>query len=129
MGKFTQRLVHKNKPTGDCYEQAAQLALHLWMWNESAPLVYLVHGRPILARPPHIRYGHAWVEIPVLDLCINAATGKQMRCDKETFYRTGQIVENDCFFYTAEQTAKMLQRFGHYGPWEGPEGCPPITKE
>ncbi|GAG22686.1 unnamed protein product, partial [marine sediment metagenome] len=90
----------------------------------------LVHGMPILNRPAEHgggeRYGHAWIEIG--DHCINVATGREGRFLRDLYYRVGKIREEDCFRYTRKEAMKMMNKFGHYGPWEGPESVPPCDE-
>jgi hypothetical protein len=108
-------------PTGNCYENAATLIL-----SARSDELVLVHGRPVLQREPFCRYGHAWLE--VCDLyCIDGVTGAAI--PKPLYYALGKIRELECYRYTTAQTNRMLVEYGHYGPWEGPEGYAPVPIE
>ena len=62
------------QPMGNCYEDSARYLLYgKWKFPWAAPpieitslvnenKIFLVHGVATLSRPPHQRYGHAWIE-------------------------------------------------------------------
>lgn len=107
---------------GDCYEAAA----HLIFWGgelEHMPDVTLVHGRPILQRPPFAEFGHAWIEVG--DMCFDFSMGKRLVMRREEYYALGNIDPSKSIRYTREEARSFLLRFKHFGPWEGPEGQPP----
>jgi hypothetical protein len=122
LGKFTKRLTsrHKGREDGDCYPAAARLMRNLVAVGGPHG-VKLVHGRPRLQRPPHIRYGHAWVEIEDGAICLNAAKGRKAAILRAIYYEAGEIDEAECFYYTPMEALAMMDHFGHFGPWEGPE--------
>lgn len=105
---------------GDCYEAALRFILGLG-GTAPPPESVLVHGRPTLQRPPFIKYGHAWIEVPQFCVAINVATGYEATIPIPTYYAAGQIDPAECFRYTPEQAREMALRFEIYGPWEGPE--------
>jgi hypothetical protein len=107
---------------GRCYERSFQALLDTHSgWT-------LVHGRPTLTVDPFIEYGHAWLESPDGFWCYNAETRDVITAS--LFYDVGNIRrEPDRLFkYTKTQAATMALKFQHYGPWEGPEACPPIKR-
>jgi hypothetical protein len=106
---------------GDCFSVAGDLVLSP---GTSLPdTAVLVHGRPTLARPPHVPYAHAWVEVDgvVLDL----ANGRNIQMDRASYYAGGKIKEEECFRYSRDEALDKLLHFKHWGPWEGPEAAPP----
>jgi hypothetical protein len=82
---------------------------------EARKTLRLVHGNPILTVPPHIKHGHAWIEIG--DDIVYDAEGKH-EVPKELYYMVGQIDPKECFFYTYEEMAKKIDESDHWGPWE-----------
>ena len=104
----------KRRPgrNGDCYEAAAKLLLKL------PPEVgaVLVHGQPVLRRPPFARYGHAWVEVG--GACLDTGNGLSVALPREVYYGLGQIEAAECRRYTVEQATALLLDRKHYGPWE-----------
>jgi len=115
------------KPTGDCYRAAAIYLIDKyfleWEMNEN---LRLVHGRPTLQRPPHCKYGHAWIEI---DKSVAYDVEKDRTIPIKLFYEAGQIDPEECFYYTFEEMKQKLNQFKHYGPWEGEDACPPVSEE
>ncbi len=135
MGKFTDNMLTRGRrpqwrDDGDCYEASGRFILDMdrnpkWSGYPTEECI-LVHGRPTLQRPPYIKYGHAWIEVPKLRLALNVATGREMICSIENYYQAGQInPEDECYRYTPEEAAAMMAKFGHFGPWEGVEAVPP----
>jgi len=64
-----------------------------------------------------IRYCHAWVEFKMNDgseFCFDAESGSIVV--KSTFYTVGSVSYTR--EYTKGEVYKMMNRFGHYGPWE-----------
>jgi len=110
---------------GDCYETAANMVVDLALAGSTSAV--LVHGMPWLQRPPFGYFGHAWVEIG--ETVLDYANGRRITCSRREYYAIGKIDPDNCFQYTAEEARKMLTRYRHYGPWEGPEGVPPSTEE
>ena len=114
-------------PTGDCYSACAKFIIDKFLLERGdvGDLV-LVHGRPTLTRPPHVKYGHAWIEMMG---AVAYDVERDVAVPIALFYAAGEIDPEECFYYTAEDVRKMLLEYGHYGPWEGVEGCPPIPEE
>lgn len=123
----------ETRPRGRCYELAANTVLafgagrlaHLLIgehWAAKIPRdatnVVLVHGTPVLARPPYKRYGHAWVELHWwrTDWCVDGNFGSAM--PKDLYYRAGQIEECHVKRYTKDQATEMILKHKHYGRWE-----------
>lgn len=132
---------------GDCYEAAASflvLPAHMRhpFGTECPEGAYLVHGRPTLTRPPFKPYGHAWVETrETVEVVL--PTGERYEHEVVTvydvanrktilgmpgalYYAVGKIDPAECYRYDLADARAMLLAFGHYGPWEGPEGCGPV---
>lgn len=99
--------------TGDCYESAVTQILF-----DKGSRVVLVHGRPTLQAPPFVEYGHAWIEDG--DEVIDATNG--FRGPRWTYYMLGKIDYRNNLVYTPEQARAFIRYYGHYGPWEGPDG-------
>jgi hypothetical protein len=120
-----------NKARGDCYEAAAKLAVFRSLYGtRGLPEDFdpvLVHGRPVLQRPPFKKFGHGWVESG--GLVFDFSNGRELVMPREAYYALGRIDPADSFHYSPDEARVMLVRFGHYGPWEGPEGCPPVGEE
>ncbi|MGB0971037.1 MAG: hypothetical protein ACPGVG_08750 [Mycobacterium sp.] len=122
---------------GDCYEAA----VHFLMMP--APLRHpegaecpfdavLVHGRPTLQREPYEPFGHAWVEyehpaIPGLWIVRDVSNGRDLEMPAPFYYQLGKIDPAECFRYTRSEVHDWLESHKHYGPWEGPEGEPPVS--
>lgn len=114
----------KDKENGTCYETAANWLMDKTFFGQDDSSSFkLVHGRPTLQRPPFKKYGHAWIEINE-GFVIDTETGKGM--PKELYYSAGEIDSEECFYYSFEEARKLLLKFKHYGPWEGPEAVEPI---
>lgn len=107
---------------GDCYEAAAHLAVfHSFDKDLLLPANFepvLVHGRPVLQRPPFERFGHAWVESG--EVVFDFSNGRKLVMPRNVYYALGRIDPEDSFRYSPDEARKLLVRFGHYGPWEGP---------
>ncbi len=110
---------------GDCYEAAANALL---MPDYAGGLglpedTMLVHGRPTLARPPFEEYGHAWLELG--DVVFDLTNGRLVTGRRERYYEEGNIDSECCLKYTRQEARRRVLDYMHYGPWEGPEACPP----
>lgn len=120
----------KATPTDDAYEALGQCYAEAFKLLESLVLVYgsenlvLVHGRPTLTRPPHVQYGHAWVEAFGRQ-CSGSGPLQGRWISKEQFYRVGQIDPALNLVYTYQQAARFILSHGHWGPWEGVDAAPP----
>jgi len=122
---------------GDCYANAGRHLMDLWLANKDEGFT-LVHGRPILQAPPHIEYGHAWLEfrrpIPALSELTGRKCEMEMVLDvesgnllpKELFYMAGEIDPDKCIRYTTDEMRRWVLDTGHWGPWEGPDGVGPV---
>ena len=114
---------------GDCYAAAGKLFMDSGLGLPESPLpeelgeVVLVHGRPTLQRPPFCKYGHAWLEIGDV-ICYDAE--RKLAVPKALFYAVGNIDPDECYYYDMATFRKMVSEYGHWGPWEGPEACPPV---
>jgi hypothetical protein len=109
------------KDLGDCYREAAKYVLT----RRDEDLV-LVHGRPTLQVPPHEKYGHAWVENRETDQVIDPTA--DFEGPRFLYYTLGNIQLEDLRLYTYQETGEFILFFGHWGPWEGPEACPPLDE-
>lgn len=107
--------------TGNCYEDAAMELT--WVGNHQGWT--LVHGRPVLQRPPFIRYGHAWLENEDGTVCWDPITRTEV--PKQEYYELGQIKEEDCYQYKVKDVSYWIAMTKHWGPWEGPHGCGPLN--
>lgn len=103
------------EPKGDCFE-AALLA---FMGLADITGAVLVHGWPVLTRPPYKRFAHAWVEVG--DMVIDNANGKNVGpIPKASYYAVGNIVEDEHLHKYDRMTAyKLALKTGVYGPWTG----------
>jgi len=119
------------KELGKCYEMSGKVFMDHSM-GFGSPLrdvlsqgfqVVLVHGLPTLQVEPFIKYGHAWLEIGE-SLVYDAE--RDLVILKHLFYEGGEIDPEECFRYDFETFRKRLNRFKHWGPWDGPEGCGPV---
>jgi len=45
---------------------------------------------------------------------------------KILFYALGRIDPEECYRYTYAEARQKCVEFGHFGPWDGPHGCPPL---
>ena len=114
-------------PTGDCYKAAAYYLIDAHFSGRTrVDKLRLVHGILTLTRPPYLRFGHAWVEIN--DAVVYDAE-RDLAVPIVVFYAIGQIIPEECYIYDFEALRQKINEYGHYGPWEGPEGCPPVDKE
>ena len=106
---------------GTCYETAFHFLLAP---AEGWDGCVMIHGRPTLTRPPFIKYGHAWIELGgmVYD------TETKTIWPRRVYYHAGNIDPADNIAYTRDEAAMFAVSHQHYGPWEGPEACGPITK-
>ena len=153
------------QPMGNCYEDSARYLLYgKWKFPWAAPpieitslvnenKIFLVHGVATLSRPPHQRYGHAWIEYTIttemsfpliegdaledpdgvklefikqdvsMDYCLDLNTGKSFF--RAMYYHAGQILESECVRYNRDQALQYMIAYNHFGAWEGPFGCPP----
>jgi len=107
---------------GNCYEDAGN-ALSFGLRSAWS----LIHGRPQLRRPPWTRYGHAWLEAPDGETCWDPNTDIVM--PKLLYYALGNINEKDNFKYNRATTVKWITKTRHWGPWEGPEACAPLSEK
>lgn len=99
---------------GNCYQKVLEVLLKLdnsWV---------LVHGRPLLRRPPFCQYGHAWLECRGVVLDPECGIGM----DKEAYYALGNIDPMLCVVYGRTAALLTVLEFGHYGPWQGPDAEP-----
>jgi hypothetical protein len=120
----------KWRDDGDCYESAGKFITG-FKGDEPHTVPHdavLVHGRPTLQRPPHIKYGHAWIELTESRLAINTVTGREGVVPLAIYYEAGQIDPDECYRYTPAEARRMMLHYGHYGPWEGPEGVAPTEE-
>lgn len=105
---------------GDCYERGVGYIL-MGMGPGNA---FLVHGRPVLRRPPWMRYGHAWIEYGLTDpmnvfegTVHDPTTG--FTGPRSLYYALGNIDPRDNLYYTQRDVRMFVLHFEHYGPWEG----------
>ena len=112
-------------PTGHCYSACADFLINTYFHcPEDTQEMRVVHGRPSLSRPPYIKYGHAWIE---LNGEVVYDPERAVEVPAVVYYAAGQIDDKECFYYDFKQLQKMIMEYNHYGPWEGVEGCPPIS--
>lgn len=108
--------------TGNCYQDAGRAVSFgpRSSWT-------LVHGRPRLRRPPYVRYGHAWLENPAGDTCWDPVTDIEM--PRRLYYDLGEIRPEQTFRYGRVDAFRWITQTRHWGPWQGPEACPPLEEE
>jgi hypothetical protein len=116
---------------GNCYEVAGKLFMDLVIglsrpFPKELGAAVLVHGRPTLRRPPFRKYGHAWLEIGDA-LCYDSE--RKLAVPKALFYAVGNIDPDECYRYDEKTFRKFVLEFGHWGPWEGVEGMPPVDSD
>lgn len=115
---------------GDCYEAAAKEVL----FNDKTKI--LVHadilprlGGPGIGKP----YGHAWVEKGnmVWDVSNNhkGEMGEMFRNGVQKDFYYGIADPSNIKTYTAQETAKLINQYKHWGPWPTNEGFQLIDKE
>lgn len=102
-------------PTGNCYEETARLLVD--PFNSDYADWTLVHGRPVLQRPPFIRYGHAWLEKD--GEVYDPSAG--VRMPVFFYYALGQITKEEMYRYSRKEARRHIITSGHWGPWEGIE--------
>jgi hypothetical protein len=107
-------VVHHGRNTmarGRCYEQA------FWfLMNWCTPQMVLCHGIARQDAPPHLYFGHAWIETG--KRVIDVATGKPQRAWQWTYYRTGGIDAATVVRYTREEARQLVLKHRHFGPWD-----------
>ena len=77
--------------------------------------------------PPHVEYGHAWLESPDGETVFDPES--DMVIPRVLYYAVGNIEESDCFKYTKDEVRRMALEFKHYGPWEGVDAAPPLDDD
>lgn len=91
---------------GDCYQVHGDGILK---WGEGL----LCHGTVWHSKIGW--HGHAWIELN--ELVFDFANGNRGIVPKAFYYAVGRV--KDVKKYTVDETAKMMQEKGTYGPWEG----------
>jgi hypothetical protein len=99
---------------GDCYRAAARLILD----NDLPPEARLAHGMVDGQGPlTGCRFGHAWVELG--DVVLDHLNGRTIAVRAEEYYRIGRMREEEIKRYTREETARLVLKHEHWGPWSG----------
>jgi hypothetical protein len=96
---------------GNCFEETGETFLNLPI--EERKKARIVHGRPRLTIPPHIRFGHAWIE---LDDEVIDPSGVIMPIG--VYYAVGNINPMECVYYSYAEYTKKLLEHGHWGSWD-----------
>jgi hypothetical protein len=122
MARF--RLDNWKRWRGNCYEAA-------FAFQSRHPKAMLVHGMPVGRGKENAgqRFGHAWCEMDgqVYDITLPGGTRGMHPL---LYYALGDLVyEKHTWRYDRERACVMALRFGHYGPWEGPEAEPPLRSQ
>lgn len=117
---------------GNCYEAAGLVILfERYELPRGAVNIRLVHGYPVGNVPGLFgkRIGHAWVEFDL--------EGTEWVLDRTTplhlvrrahYYAIGQLDEAHVYRFTTQESRVAALTFGHWGPWAGPDACPPLKK-
>lgn len=97
---------------GDCYVVAARLVT-----GDGAPEdALLCHGTCTGHGPiKGITFGHAWVEW--YGMVVEQSNGHDAVLPRDVYYEAGRCRE--VVRYTPDEARRMMQKHGHYGPWEG----------
>jgi hypothetical protein len=86
----------------------------------------------MLRRPPHVQYGHAWLERDGLVYDPSGRNGAGVTMLAGLYYALGQIDPRLCIRYSALEAAAMMNSTGHHGPWHGVDASnrmPPATTQ
>jgi hypothetical protein len=97
---------------GDCFMSGGRLLLQLHIRGIKDAV--LVHGLPVLNRPPFSEYTHGWIELN--GFCID--TEAKICCEKSLYYESGRIDPKSCVKYSADDILKEVNSSGHWGPWD-----------
>ncbi len=101
------------KGTGDCYEANANYLMDVYLADQNTPIL-LCHGLAIGQGPiKGIKHGHCWLEIN--NMVMDFSNNHTITMSKEAYYKLGKI--KYVHRYNAKETAKMLLKHQHYGPW------------
>jgi hypothetical protein len=111
---------------GNCFAAA----LWVGMAAEAAGLkAVVVHGEPILQRPPFARYAHAWVEVALpishyangevayLDCAVDYSNGLRVVMPLSLYRMFGKIDTRLGLRYKPAKLEKITLKAGHYGPF------------
>jgi hypothetical protein len=124
--------VTQSDEIGDCYEVHATLQvtdgfLEVGEFKFPTVLVHAIVDPDGVDIGPH---GHAWLEVEELGLCLDFSRGQELVIPRERYYELGGITDETWLKrYTSDETRMKMFSFRHYGPWEGPEACPPAPRE
>jgi len=92
-----------------------------WLLSECEPV--LVQGWPVLSAGPYKgrRYGHAWIELPLLGLVWDHLRNQWIQ--RDVFYQAGELSDEFLTRYDRDEALVMVELHEHAGPWdEGPDG-------
>jgi hypothetical protein len=96
--------------TGNCFEVAGRMIL-----NEKIKEMLLCHGIVTgKGKLKNKRIIHAWIEIN--DVVIDFSNSNKIVLRKDNYYKVGKIKE--VTKYTQTETAKLMLRNKHFGPWK-----------
>ena len=102
--------------TGNCYRTAGDYMVTKCLFDtEAQKTMRLVHGRVTRTLPPHIKYGHAWVEIAgkhVVD------PEQHLTATVGAYYQAGGVDTDACIKYTYKEMASRVTEHEHWGPWD-----------
>lgn len=86
--------------------------------SDRGPPVKVVHGFPLLSRPPHGRFGHAWVEVG--DVVYDRTVSTEP-LPKDFYYTRGHITVRDRRLYEPWKAMARAVKANTWGPWDDPQ--------
>lgn len=97
---------------GDCYVVAGRMVA----LDHAPDDAVLCHGTCTGNGPiAGVEFGHAWVEWQ--GMVIERSNGHDAVLPRDIYYEAGECRE--IVRYTPAEARRMMQMFGHFGPWEG----------
>jgi hypothetical protein len=138
--KNARRSAPSPAPLGDCYEVHGRAMINGEIVGETdegrinlTEFATLVHAQisPV-TRPDLGTYGHAWLEVNLgrdahgtdeVVLVLELTNGQNLMMPRDAYYRLSR--PDEIYRYDLDDTARLAFEFGHWGPWEGSDACPP----
>lgn len=77
----------------------------------------VAHGRPVLRRPPHDRFWHAWNESADGLWAIDRSNGGNRLLPRFMYYALGNIDPGEVTRYTGREVVEKMLEYKHAGPW------------
>lgn len=101
---------------GNCFAAAGEYLLSHCLFDlEKREQLRLVHGRVTRRLPPHIQYGHAWIEVDGKDVIDPV---QNLAATIEDYYEAGGVDAESCIKYTYADMGKHINETKHWGPWK-----------